>query len=211
MSTVVEITDLQYAYDSEESLNFPNVSLAENEHLLILGASGVGKTTLLHLLSGLLPAKRGKIVLGGTEITALSRAQLDNFRAKNIGLIFQKYHFVSSLNVEENLKLRQQYPNKSIDNERRVAIANRLGLGDLLKRKVSALSQGQQQRLSIALGLIHQPSIVLADEPTSNLDDHNCDTVIKLLKEEASLAKSSLIIITHDSRVKQHFSNQIEL
>ena len=188
-----------------------NVSLTENEHLLILGASGVGKTTLLHLLSGLLPAKRGEIVLGGTEITALSRAQLDNFRAKNIGLIFQKYHFVSSLNVEENLKLRQQYPNKSIDNERRVAIANRLGLGDLLKRKVSALSQGQQQRLSIALGLIHQPKMVLADEPTSNLDDHNCDTVIKLLKEEASLAKSSLIIITHDSRVKQHFSNQIEL
>ena len=132
-------------------------------------------------------------------------------QSKNIGIIFQQYYFVSSLSVEDNLLLRQSFPVSSIDNERRNKITERLGLKEHLNKKVNALSQGQQQRLSIALGLINKPKLILADEPTSNLDDANCDTVIELLKEEAAICGSSLVVITHDHRVKSHFEKQLSL
>ncbi|WP_343486439.1 ATP-binding cassette domain-containing protein [Allomuricauda sp. d1] len=208
---MVKTADLHFEYPGGESFTFPDIALPPKEHLLILGPSGIGKTTLLHLLSGILPASRGIISIDGVEITSLNRKALDEFRGANIGLVFQQYHYVKSLNVEENLKLRQHFPKKLVDKERRIAIAERLGLGDHLNKKVTELSQGQQQRLSIALGLIHRPKVVFADEPTSNLDDSNCEQVLTLLKDEADLCESSLVIITHDHRVTQHFSNQIVL
>ncbi|MEO0571654.1 MAG: ATP-binding cassette domain-containing protein [Bacteroidota bacterium] len=208
---MVKTDSLHFQYPGGESFNFPDIDLGAKSHLAILGPSGVGKTTLLHLLSGILPASSGTIFIGNTEITSLDRKALDKFRGAHVGLIFQKYHFVKSLNVEENLQLRQYYPGKIRQKERREAIAERLGLADYLKKKVTELSQGQQQRLSIALGLIHQPKVVFADEPTSNLDDTNCEKVLGLLKEEAGLCGSSLVIITHDQRVTQHFKKQIVL
>ena len=158
-----------------------------------------------------MPPSSGTISIDEVNITALDRKALDEFRGEHIGLIFQQYHFVKSLNVDDNLRLRQYFPRKLEEKERRQAIAERLGLSSHLKKKVTQLSQGQQQRLSIALGLIHRPKVVLADEPTSNLDDHNCNQVLTLLKEEAKLCGSSLVIITHDQRVTQHFSNRIVL
>ena len=116
-----------------------------------------------------------------------------------------------SLNVFENLKLRQNYPSRSYDKKRLFELVERLGLSENLYDQVTALSKGQQQRLGIALGLIHKPKVVFADEPTSNLDDLNCTKVVNLLKEEAEICKSSLIIITHDQRVMSHFNNQISL
>ena len=130
---------------------------------------------------------------------------------KVYGLIFQQYHFIKSLNVEENLRLRQSFPVRNNDKQRRDELIERLGLSDHRQQKVTSLSQGQQQRLSIALGLIHKPKVIFADEPTSNLDDANCDKVISLLKEEAEISKSSLVIITHDQRMKSHFKNQVVL
>ena len=211
MTQMVKTEGLQFTYPGGQAFEFPDIILNSQEHLLVLGPSGVGKTTLLHLLSGILPASSGSIVINETEITALDRKGLDLFRGAYVGLIFQQYHFIKSLNVDENLRLRQNFPKKTMDKERRLAIAERLGLTPYLKKKVMQLSQGQQQRLSIALGLIHRPQVVFADEPTSNLDDFNCDQVIKLLKDEAELCGSSLVIITHDQRVTQHFSNQIVL
>ncbi len=208
---MVKTVGLNFAYPGEQSFNFPDIDLVPGEHLLLLGPSGIGKTTLLHLLSGILPASAGKIVIDTTEITALDRKSLDKFRGANVGLIFQQYHFIKSLNVDENLQLRQHFPKKIKDKERRYRLAERLGLSGQLKKKVSQLSQGQQQRLAIAQGVIHQPKVVFADEPTSNLDDTNCDNVVQLLKDEADISKSSLVIITHDQRVSQHFSNQIVL
>lgn len=208
---MIETRDLKFSYPKDQSFTFPDIHLAPEEHLLVLGPSGVGKTTLLNLLSGILPAESGTITIDGVQLTSLNRESLDEFRGANIGLVFQQYHYVKSLTVEENLKLRQYFPKKIIDRTRRLAMAERLGLSPILHKKIIHLSQGQQQRLSIALGLIHQPKVVLADEPTSNLDDSNCERVLSLLKEEAQLCGSSLVIITHDKRVTAYFKNQMVL
>ncbi|RNC90357.1 MAG: ATP-binding cassette domain-containing protein [Allomuricauda sp.] len=208
---MVKTAGLNFAYPGEKAFHFPDIDLVPGEHLLILGPSGVGKTTLLHLLSGILPASKGTICINDVEITSLNRQRMDQFRGTHIGLIFQQYYFVKSLNAGENLQLRQSFPKSLQDKERRQQLAARLGLTEHLKKKVTQLSQGQQQRLSIALGLIHKPKVVFADEPTSNLDDKNCGKVIQLLKDEADICESSLVIITHDQRVSQHFKNQIVL
>lgn len=208
---LIKTADLRFSYENGQEFTFPNIDLKSGEHLLILGPSGVGKTTLLHLLAGLLPVSSGSISIAGTELSSLNRRAIDRFRGDHIGLIFQQYHFVRSLTVFENLRLRQSFPKKSLDKIRIAELAKRLGLSEHLKKRVVHLSQGQQQRLSIALGLIHRPKVIFADEPTSNLDDSNCTKVIELLKEEAELCKSSLVIITHDQRVKSHFKNQLTL
>ncbi|MEN1784983.1 MAG: ATP-binding cassette domain-containing protein [Bacteroidota bacterium] len=208
---MVTTKNLQFAYVGGPQFTFPDITLQKADHLLILGPSGVGKTTLLHLLSGILPPSQGTISIDDTPITDLRRKALDRFRGTHVGIVFQQYHFIKSLTVVENLKLRQGNPKDASEKARRQALAERLGLEALLSKKVTQLSQGQQQRLSIALGLIHEPKVIFADEPTSNLDDTNCERVIQLLKEEAAICKSSLVIITHDHRVTSHFSNQIRL
>lgn len=208
---MVTTSNLTYSYNGSKTLTFPDVDLTPGEHLLILGPSGIGKTTLLYLMSGLLPAVDGSIYIDGDKLNSMSRRKMDQFRGKNIGLIFQQYHFIKSLNVEENLRLRQSFPVSAVDKQRTDELIERLGLSDHRQQKVTSLSQGQQQRLSIALGLIHKPKVIFADEPTSNLDDSNCDRVISLLKEEAEISKSSLVIITHDQRIKSHFKNQVVL
>ena len=208
---MVSTSDLTYAYKNEQELSFPDIHLDAGKHLLIIGPSGVGKTTLLYIMAGLLPPLRGSVSIAGTSLNSLTRREMDRFRGEHIGLIFQKYHFIKSLNVSDNLSLRQSFPTNLNDRQRRIELSERLGLSDLLNKKVTELSQGQQQRLSIALGLIHKPKIIFADEPTSNLDDMNCVKVIDLLKEEARICNSSLVIITHDLRVMSHFQNRVEL
>ncbi|MEM9077323.1 MAG: ATP-binding cassette domain-containing protein [Bacteroidota bacterium] len=208
---MVKTSSLTYSYGEGQEMVFPDIDLTPGDHLLIIGPSGIGKTTLLYLMAGLLPPVNGNVAIAGTEINALSRKEIDKFRGEEIGLIFQKYHFIKSLSVHDNLVLRQSVLEDSIDKQRRGRLAERLGLSEHLNKKVTELSQGQQQRLSIALGLIHKPKIILADEPTSNLDDMNCVKVINLLKEEAEICKSSLVIITHDLRVMSHFKNRVEL
>lgn len=208
---MVKTLNLAYSYENGEELAFPDIELTPGEHLLVIGPSGVGKTTLLYLLAGLLPPLHGTIAIAGTELNSLTRKELDEFRGKHIGLVFQQYHFIKSLNVSDNLRLRQSFPENANDKQRRHDLSERLGLTEYLNEKVMSLSQGQQQRLSIALGIIHRPKIILADEPTSNLDDMNCVRVIDLLKEEAEICKSSLLIITHDLRVMSHFQNRVML
>ena len=206
---MLETKNLRFKYDNNLELNFPDIKTSK-ENLLILGASGVGKTTFLHLLSGLLKPINGEIDLLGTKISQLKMSEMDRFRGKNIGIVFQKPHFINSLTVKENLQLAQ-YISKKSDKNRIQSLLESLGIEDKANNKTQNLSQGEKQRVSIALAIVNSPKLILADEPTSSLDDLNCDKVINILKNQASKYKAKLIIITHDYRLKKHFKNTLSL
>ena len=191
---MLETKNLRFKYDDDSVLSFPDIKTSK-ENLLILGASGVGKTTFLHLLSGLLKPLEGEIDLIGTPISKLTISEMDRFRGKNIGIVFQKPHFINSLTVKENLQLAQ-YISKKIDKTRINSLLESLGIEDKANKKTLNLSQGEKQRVAIALAIVNSPKLILADEPTSSLDDLNCNKVINLLKNQAAKYKAKLIIIT---------------
>ena len=207
---MIKTKDLKFNYDNQVFFKFQDINLKSSENLLIIGSSGIGKTTLLHLLAGLLESSSGSIKLFEKELSDLSSHQLDRFRKNNIGIVFQRPHFVNSLTVKENLQLAQYIANKK-DNNRIENILKNLNILDKSDKKTNQLSQGEKQRASIALAIVNSPKLILADEPTSSLDDINCDNVIKLLKKQATDFGAQLIVITHDSRLKKHFKNSIEL
>ena len=202
--------EVEFNYDNQIFFKFQDIDLKSNENLLIIGNSGVGKTTLMHLLAGLLKSNSGSIKLFDKELSQLSSYQLDRFRKNNIGIVFQRPHFVNSLTVKENLQLAQYIANKN-DNNRIESILKNLNIFDKSNKKTNQLSQGEKQRASIALAIVNSPKLILADEPTSSLDDTNCSKVIKLLKKQATDFGAQLIVITHDSRLKEHFKKSIEL
>jgi ABC-type lipoprotein export system ATPase subunit len=202
---------LQFSYTRNQVMNFPDFNLQKGEHWLLLGQSGSGKTTLLHLLGGLLSPSSGSIQIGTTELGQLRASALDQFRGKNIGIVFQKSHFVRALSIGENLALAQQLAGLKPNRERIIELLERLNIGDKLRLKPDRLSIGEQQRAAIARALINQAPIILADEPTSALDDHNATEVINLLEEQAKAQGSTLLVVTHDKRLKDRFPNQIAL
>ena len=207
---MIKTKGVEFSYDNQVFFKFQDINLKSSENLLIIGSSGIGKTTLLHLLAGLLESSSGSIKLFEKELSDLSSHQLDRFRKNNIGIVFQRPHFVNSLTVKENLQLAQYIANKK-DNNRIENILKNLNILDKSDKETNQLSQGEKQRASIALAIVNSPKLILADEPTSSLDDINCDNVIKLLKKQATDFGAQLIVITHDSRLKKHFKNSIEL
>ena len=207
---MIKTKGVEFNYDNQVFFKFQDINLKSSENLLIIGSSGIGKTTLLHLLAGLLESSSGSIKLFEKELSDLSSHQLDRFRKNNIGIVFQRPHFVNSLTVKENLQLAQYIANKK-DNNRIENILKNLNIFDKSDKKTNQLSQGEKQRASIALAIVNSPKLILADEPTSSLDDINCDNVIKLLKKQATDFGAQLMVITHDSRLKKHFKNSIEL
>ena len=207
---MIKTKGVEFNYDNQVFFKFQDINLKSSENLLIIGSSGIGKTTLLHLLAGLLESSSGSIKLFEKELSDLSSHQLDKFRKNNIGIVFQRPHFVNSLTVKENLQLAQYIANKK-DNNRIENILKNLNIFDKSDKKTNQLSQGEKQRVSIAIAIVNSPKLILADEPTSSLDDVNCDNVIKLLKKQATDFGAQLIVITHDSRLKKHFKNSIEL
>ena len=207
---MIRTKGLNFKYNEQASFSFPDINLGKDENLLIIGSSGIGKTTLLHLLAGLLESNSGSINLYGQDISKLTQHQIDKFRGQNIGIVFQKPHFVNSLTVKENLQLAQYLGNKK-DQNRIVDILSSLDILDKENKKPKKLSQGEKQRASIAMAIVNSPKLILADEPTSSLDDENCDRVINLLKKQASEFKAQLIVITHDNRLKKHFKKSIKL
>ncbi|MEO0582108.1 MAG: ATP-binding cassette domain-containing protein [Bacteroidota bacterium] len=202
---------LKFAYTERQRFQFPDITASVGDPLLILGNSGKGKTTFLHLLGGLLQAHEGEIIINETDITRLSIQDLDRFRGRNIGIIFQQSHFVAALTVRENLQLAQKLSGNPVDHDQIMDMLARLGIAAKSEQSTYRLSIGEQQRVAIARALINRPKLLLADEPTSSLDDYHTQEVINLLEEQAHAAGSALIIVTHDNRLKEHFSHSVEL
>ena len=203
--------DLGFSYDGIRGFDFPSFSCEKGDTLLILGNSGTGKTTLLHLMALLLTPQKGSIMLNNKELAKLSVKETAQVRAEEIGIIYQKSHFVSSLSVEDNLLISNYLAKKTISKERAKNLAQSLGFSNMMQRKTHFLSGGEQQRVSIARALMNNPNVILADEPTSSLDDENCQNVIELLENQSKNIGASLIIVTHDQRLKDNFKNIITL
>ncbi len=208
---MLETHNLRYSYDDATPIHFPDIRCQKGEQWLLLGQSGSGKTTLLHLLGGLLTPQYGSIQVDDTDIAQLKGSSLDQFRGQHIGIIFQTAHFVKALTVEENLILAQQLAGVKMDKSRIIHILDKLNLAHKLKSKPNDLSVGEQQRVAIARALINRPSVILADEPTSALDDKNTEEVIQLLEQQAAEVGATLLIVTHDGRLKNYFKNQIDI
>ncbi len=206
---MLETKDLAYSYDKTNWITFPDMSCSAGDSYLILGQSGTGKTTFLHLLSGLLKPMKGDITIGGKSLSKLTGGQLDKFRGQSIGVVFQSAHFISSLKVMDNLRLAQKLSGHPVDDGRIKSLLQTLNLGHKESALTKDLSVGEKQRVAIARAVINKPAILLADEPTSALDDKNCDEVLDLLEQTAKDANSILMIVTHDNRLKTRFKNQI--
>jgi putative ABC transport system ATP-binding protein len=208
---MINVSSLTFSYTTDRSISFPDFSLNKGEHCLLLGESGSGKTTLLHLMGGLLRGYKGSLQLAGAELSALSEGALDKFRGKNIGFIFQKNHLISALSVEKNVIISPYLAGVTIDAKHAHEVLVELGLGEKIKSSVKEISQGQAQRVAIARAVVNHPSVILADEPTSALDDKNCDRVISLLLDVATRNNSTLVVATHDQRLKDKIKKQIIL
>lgn len=204
-----ESEKLKYSHPYQQSMTFPDIKLESGESMLVLGKSGSGKTTLLNLLAGLLKPEEGEVKLAGKSLAAMKGQEMDLFRGKEIGIVFQKPHLLAALNVKENLQMAHFFGNKKGQNIEQ--LLEELGLGEKAKTSVLTLSEGEAQRVSIARALANSPKLILADEPTSSLDDENTEKVIKLLKTQAAKIGAVLIIVTHDQRVKAHIPNFVEV
>lgn len=209
---MIEVRQLSYAYPSSSlKIFFPDFKVKAGESCLLLGESGSGKTTLLHLLGGLLRIQQGSIDIVNTSIASLSEHTLDKFRGQHIGFVFQKNHLISALTVSENLQLASFLADVQQSNDRIREVLDLLGLGDKAKSRVQQLSHGQAQRVAIARAIINKPTLILADEPTSALDNKNCDRVLRLLLDAAQKSNSTLLIATHDQRLKSEIQQQVNL
>ena len=208
---MIRTSNLTYSYPGQEEFTFPDIHCEAGEHALILGPSGAGKTTLLHLLGGILSPAKGEIFINETPMHTLRGQKLDKFRGKNIGIIFQKPHFIKSLSSIENLLLAQTLSGQKKDLPRIKHILNRLSISQKANAKTYSLSIGEQQRLAIARALVNHPQIVLADEPSSALDDENCLNMVNLLRDVPSESNANLIIVTHDSHIKNLIDKKIEI
>jgi ABC-type lipoprotein export system ATPase subunit len=208
---MIQTKDLKFSFNENTTFAFPDIKNEVAQTLLITGNSGKGKTTLLHLLGGLLRPNSGTISLQDTMVSTLSEKDLDQFRGKNIGLVLQQSHFVSSINVLDNVVLASWLATGKKASDKAKSLLKELDLEDQMYKLPNQLSIGQQQRVSIARALINEPKLLLADEPTSSLDDENAAKVADLLSALAKEYNASLIIVTHDQRLKDKFSNHINL
>jgi putative ABC transport system ATP-binding protein len=208
---MISIQSVAHSYNGTQQISFKDWQINDGEKWLLLGESGSGKTTLLHILTGILKPQQGEVKIKDTAIYTLSSKKLDQFRGQNIGIIFQRPHLIKSLTITENLLLAQSFAHLPEDRERIEAVLKSL---DILHKKDAypkELSQGQLQRVSIARAVINKPTLLIADEPTSSLDDKNAAAVLQLLLEQSELNQATLVVATHDKRVKDAFTHTYDL
>ena len=208
---MLEVTGLTLGYNNKAVVALQELIVRGGEHCLITGQSGSGKTTLLYALAGLLTPIKGAICIADTNITTLAGTKLDKFRGENIGIIYQTLHMVPALTVLENLLLVNYCAGTPQNSGKALRLLAAVGLEGMHDKKPAQLSHGQLQRAAIARSAMNNPKIILGDEPTSALDDDSCKAVMELLLKTAKECGASLIVATHDARIKPYFQKQLTL
>ena len=209
---MIRLEGLRFGYGNDASvLQLDRFELAEGRDLLIVGPSGCGKTTLLHLIAGLLVPSAGRVVVDGQDLAALSPAARDRFRGRRIGIVLQQFHLLPTITAMQNLLVAQSIAGLPVDRGAATSVLNALGIDERLDAFPHQLSVGQQQRVAIARALVNRPRLVLADEPTSNLDDAAAAAVIDLLLSATQRQGATLVVATHDSRLKSRIATELAL
>jgi len=214
MALSIDITDLEHDFGESFALSIRELRIAPGEHVAFIGPSGSGKSTLLHLIAGILSPKRGRIELGGIDWSQLSESARRARRIREIGLVFQEFELLEHLSVFENVLLPFFVSNALARNTAADARAKSLleaaGLGVHFARKPRQLSHGERQRVALCRALVASPSIVLADEPTGNLDPDNAKRALALLLDECRRAQATLVLVTHDHSLLSAFDRVVD-
>ena len=204
---ILELKNITKIYgkgDSEtKAVDDVSFTVEQGEFVAIIGPSGSGKSTLLHIIGGVDTPTTGNVIIDGTDITKLKESPLSIFRRRQIGLVYQFYNLIPILTVEENLTLPLLLDGRKPNKEQIDYLVSNLGLGDRLKHLPNQLSGGQQQRVSIGRALANNPALLLADEPTGNLDSENSKEIVALLRKFNREHNQTVIMITHDERIAQ--------
>jgi putative ABC transport system ATP-binding protein len=192
-------------------LDIPRFEVAQGEQVVIRGASGCGKSTLLHAIAGIGRIDSGSIRVDGTEITRLPEADRDRFRARNIGYVFQTFNLLAGFSALENVLLGMTFTGGRKEPQRGRELLERMGLGHRLTHKPAALSVGEQQRVAVARALANRPKLMLADEPTANVDPRHQQQIIDLIRESCRAEGVALVLVTHAEEVASQFERVEEL
>ncbi len=211
----LEIADLKKSFRSPDGtlhrvIDIASFKLGEREQAALCGESGGGKTTFLNLIAGILKPDSGRIAVNGHEISSMNEAGRDKVRAHNVGYIFQTFNLLPGFTCLENVLLGMSF-GPGADRELAEGLLGRVGLGDRLKHYPRQLSSGQQQRVAVARALANRPKLVLADEPTGNLDDRNASDALRLIRETCRENGAALFLVTHDRAVLKEFEFALDL
>ena len=208
---MLRLSGVRQRYSGKQVLALERFEAAQGERWLVLGASGSGKTTLLNLVAGLLRPSEGTIEVEDQPLGKLEGAALDRWRGRSVGIVPQKLHLVSSLSVLQNLLLAPYLAGLPLNKSFALGLLENLSMKDKATAKPHQLSHGQAQRVAIARAVMNRPKLLLADEPTANLDDTNCSLALGILEEQAKNCGATLIVATHDQRARQRFEKRLEL
>ena len=198
---MISTKNITFSYNKDQTFIMPDLFCQAGNTILVTGNSGKGKTTYLHILAGLLQPNSGEIVIDNKEITHLKGSKADKFRGKNIGVVFQKSHFIASLSVLENLEMASWLATGKKHKARAQELLQKLDISEQAHKLPSQLSVGQQQRVSIARVLAKKPKIIFADEPTGNLDDKTAQEVMNVLFEYIEKENAALLLVTHNHQL----------
>ena len=186
-------------------LDIPSFSIAAGEQVVLIGESGGGKTTLLHCIAGIVPPDSGSILIDGIEVTRLSEAGRDRVRAAKLGYVFQTFNLLAGFTALENVRLGMTFASGKHDLKHAIELLQKVGLGDRMHHKPAALSVGQQQRVAVARALANRPKLLLADEPTANIDPANQQKIIDLLRQCCRDENIAMLLVTHSMQIAEQF------
>lgn len=212
---MITLRDIHFAYGgSDFSLQIPSLKVGAGENIALIGPSGCGKTTLLDLMAGVQLPGRGEVWVGDTVVSALADGPRQDFRIHRLGMVFQNFELLEYLNVRDNILLPTRIaaglPSARALNSRVQQLAERVGIADKLDRHPAQLSQGERQRVAVSRALLLEPELILADEPTGNLDPANKHVVLDLLVDYAAEHQATLITVTHDRELLDRFSRVLD-